>query len=66
MSGEDGNGAVHSMIEDQLRMNFYNNPREELLPKLENEIMAGARTVASAVDTLFKEFYRTMNAVDAE
>ncbi len=58
---------LHSMIEDQLRMNFYNNPRvKELLPKLENEIMAGARTVASAVDTLFKEFYRTMNAVDAE
>lgn len=53
---------MYSMINDQLRMNFYNNPHvKELLPKFENEIIAGSRTVASAVELLFKEFYQSMN-----
>lgn len=53
---------MYSMINDQLRMNFFHNVRvKDLLPKYENEIIAGSRTVASAVENLFREFYRSMN-----
>lgn len=53
---------MYSMINDQLRMNFFHNVRvKDLLPKYENEIIAGSRTVASAVEILFREFYRSMN-----
>lgn len=53
---------MYSMINDQLRMNFFHNDRvKDLLPKYENEIIAGSRTVASAVEILFREFYRSMN-----
>lgn len=56
---------MYSMINDQLRMNFFNNHRvKELLPKYENEIIAENKTVASAVDILFQEFYRSMNIDD--
>lgn len=53
---------MYSMINDQLRMSFfYNTQVKDLLPKYENEIIAGSRTVASAVESLFQEFYRSMN-----
>ncbi|GHI01050.1 methylmalonyl Co-A mutase-associated GTPase MeaB [Neobacillus kokaensis] len=48
---------LHAHIADQLHYHFYHHPQiKNLLPKLENEVIAGGKTVAAAVDILFKKF----------
>jgi LAO/AO transport system kinase len=48
---------IYSMITDQLQYSFFHHPDVKLmLPQLENEVMAGKKTVASAVETLFHAF----------
>jgi LAO/AO transport system kinase len=48
---------IYSMITDQLHYSFFHHPDVKLkLPQIENEVMAGETTVASAVDTLFSAF----------
>lgn len=48
---------LYALIADQLQYHFYHHPDiKNLLPKLENEVIAGEKTVASAVDILFKQF----------
>jgi LAO/AO transport system kinase len=49
---------LYSMITDQLHYQFFHHPEIiQELPKLENEVMAGEKTVASAVEILFKHFF---------
>lgn len=49
-----------SMIIDQLQVNFFHHPVvKELLPKFENEVIAGGRTVTSAVESLFQQYYQS-------
>jgi len=46
---------LYAMISDHLHYHFYHNPSVKAqLPKLENEVIAGEKTVASAVEQLFK------------
>jgi LAO/AO transport system kinase len=48
---------IYSMITDQLQYSFFHHPDvKQKLPKLENEVMAGEKTVAFAVETLFHAF----------
>jgi LAO/AO transport system kinase len=48
---------IYSLITDQLHFSFFHHPEVKLkLPQLENEVMAGKKTAASAVDTLFNTF----------
>lgn len=45
---------IHSMIMDQLQFSFFHHPDIKLLlPRMENEVIAGNRTVAYAVHELF-------------
>lgn len=45
---------IHSMIMDQLQFSFFYHPAvKPLLPKIENEVISGNRTVTSAVEELF-------------
>jgi LAO/AO transport system kinase len=48
---------INSMIMDQLQYSFFQHPdvRKEL-PQMENEVISGGRTVASAVEHLFALF----------
>jgi LAO/AO transport system kinase len=49
---------MNAMIIDQLLSNFYSNSMiKELLPRFENQVIAGEVTVTSAVDELFKHYY---------
>lgn len=49
---------IYSMITDQLQYSFFHHPDVKLmLPQLENEVMAGEKTTASAVDILFNAFF---------
>jgi LAO/AO transport system kinase len=53
---------LYSMIHDQLLFHFYHhNEVRNLLPKLENEVITGETTVATAVETLFQTFFSTTN-----
>lgn len=48
---------IYSLITDQLHYSFFHHPEIKLkLPQLENEVMAGKKTAASAVDILFTTF----------
>jgi LAO/AO transport system kinase len=48
---------IYSMITDQLQSSFFHHPEvKNLLPKLENEVISGDRTVTSAVETLFNVY----------
>lgn len=48
---------MKSLILDQLQAHFFYHPTvKELLPKLENEVMAGEQTVTTAVETLFAQY----------
>lgn len=48
---------MYSMIVDQLQASFFHHPDVKfLLPKLENEVITGDRTVTSAVESLFKAY----------
>ncbi|QCJ43381.1 methylmalonyl Co-A mutase-associated GTPase MeaB [Bacillus sp. S3] len=50
---------LYSMISDQLQFYFYHHTGvKNELPKLENEVIAGETTVATAVETLFKTFLK--------
>lgn len=50
---------LFSMITDQLHYQFYHHPEIiQELPKLENEVMAGEKTVATAAEILFKHFFQ--------
>lgn len=50
---------IYSMIIDQLQFSFfYNQEVKSLLPKIENEVIAGTRTVTSAVEKLFEAYAR--------
>lgn len=50
---------MRSMIIDQLQTNFFHHVVvKEILPKLENEVMAGEQTVTSAVEALFLQYYK--------
>jgi LAO/AO transport system kinase len=49
---------LHAMIADQLQYHFYHHPEIiNELPKIENEVIAGGKTVSSAVENLFKLFF---------
>ncbi len=48
---------IYSMITDQLQSSFFHHPEvKHLLPKIENEVISGGRTVTSAVESLFKAY----------
>ncbi|MEH7272597.1 methylmalonyl Co-A mutase-associated GTPase MeaB [Neobacillus vireti] len=48
---------IYSLITDQLHYSFFHHPEVKLkLPKLENEVMAGKKTAATAVEILFNTF----------
>ncbi|WP_053367060.1 methylmalonyl Co-A mutase-associated GTPase MeaB [Bacillus sp. FJAT-27245] len=48
----------HTVISDQLHYSFYQNEGvKQLLPGLENDILAGRKTAASAAEQLFGVFY---------
>ncbi|HEY2420787.1 MAG TPA: methylmalonyl Co-A mutase-associated GTPase MeaB [Neobacillus sp.] len=48
---------IYSLITDQLQYSFFHHPDVlRQLPRLENEVMSGGKTVASAVNTLFNAF----------
>lgn len=56
---EQAKDWIYSMIVDQLQFRFfYNQDVKTLLPKMENEVIAGRRTVTSAVEELFEAFNR--------
>jgi LAO/AO transport system kinase len=53
---------LYSLITDQLHYHFYHHPSvKSMLTEIENEVIAGEKTVASAVDTLFKLFLKGEN-----
>jgi LAO/AO transport system kinase len=48
---------LYAMISDQLHYHFYHHPGVKgQLPKIENEVITGEKTVASAAEQLFKIF----------
>jgi len=48
---------LYSMITDQLQFLFYHHQEvKSVLPKLENEVISGEMTVATAVELLFRTF----------
>lgn len=48
---------IYSMITDQLQYSFFHHPQVKLLlPQLENDVMAGEKTTASAVAILYNAF----------
>ncbi|WP_042458173.1 methylmalonyl Co-A mutase-associated GTPase MeaB [Neobacillus dielmonensis] len=48
---------LYSIIADQLHFQFYHHPNVKVeLPKLENQVIAGEMTVASAAETLYRLF----------
>ncbi|MEH7073954.1 methylmalonyl Co-A mutase-associated GTPase MeaB [Neobacillus drentensis] len=50
---------LYSMITDQLQFQFFHHQGvKNLLPKLENEVIAGEKTIASAVEALFTIYLR--------
>ncbi|MBA4538219.1 methylmalonyl Co-A mutase-associated GTPase MeaB [Bacillus aquiflavi] len=50
---------IYSMITDHLQASFFYHPQiKMLLPKIENEVIAGDRTVTSAVNFLFQEYQK--------
>ena len=54
---EQSKDWIYSMIVDQLQFRFFYNPEvKSLLPKMENEVIAGSRTVTSAVEELFEAY----------
>lgn len=49
---------IYAMIIDQLQSSFFHHPEvKNLLPRLENEVISGGRTVTSAVESLFKVYF---------
>lgn len=53
---------IYSLITDQLHYSFFHHPEVKIkLPQLENEVMAGEKTAASAVEILFHTFFSDRN-----
>src|SRR4051794_24447565 len=53
---------MKSMIVDQLQSSFFHNPViKEILPKVENEVISGNKTVTIAVEELFARYYQTFS-----
>jgi LAO/AO transport system kinase len=53
---------IYSLITDQLHYSFFHHPEVKLkLPQLENEVMAGEKTAATAVQILFNTFLSGKN-----
>ncbi|MCQ6273769.1 methylmalonyl Co-A mutase-associated GTPase MeaB [Bacillus sp. V3B] len=53
---------MKSMIIDQLQNLFFLHPViKELLPKVENEVISGNKTVTTAVEELFEQYYRNFS-----
>ena len=53
---------IYSLITDTLHYSFFHHPEVKLkLPQLENEVMAGERTAAMAVEILFNTFLSGKN-----
>jgi LAO/AO transport system kinase len=51
---------IYSMITDQLHYSFFHHPEvKQKLPQLENQVIAGEKTAASAVETLFTAYLAT-------
>jgi LAO/AO transport system kinase len=51
---------MRAMIIDQLQTDFFYHPVvKELLPKFENEVIAGSKTVTSAVESLFENYFKS-------
>jgi LAO/AO transport system kinase len=49
---------IYSLITDQLHYSFFHHPEVKLkLPQLENQVMAGEKTAATAVEILFQTFF---------
>lgn len=49
---------LHALMNDQLRLLFYGNPKiKNLLPTLENQVIAGDKTVTKAVQEAFTAFF---------
>lgn len=54
---------IYSLISDQLHYSFFHHPAvKQLLPQFENEVIAGEKTAASAVEILFHAFFSGMNS----
>ncbi|MBU8879307.1 methylmalonyl Co-A mutase-associated GTPase MeaB [Bacillus sp. FJAT-29790] len=52
---------IYSMIIDQLQFSFfYHQDVKQLLPKIENEVISGDRTVTSAVEELFNVYMKNL------
>ena len=52
----------YSLIEGQLHQLFYkNNIVKQLLPILENQVMAGNKTITKAVQEVFQSFLDSVN-----
>lgn len=52
---------IYSMIMDQLQFSFfYHEDVKQLLPKMENEVIAGNRTATSAVGELFEAYVKKL------
>lgn len=50
---------MYSLINDQLQKLFYQNARiRRMLPQLENEVIAGGKTVTQAVQEAFMDYYK--------
>ncbi|KAA9026228.1 methylmalonyl Co-A mutase-associated GTPase MeaB [Niallia endozanthoxylica] len=50
---------MKSMIIDQLQNSFFHNKAiKELLPKVENQVISGNKTVTSAVEELFEQYFK--------
>lgn len=51
---------MRSMIIDQLQADFFYHPIvKELLPRFENEVISGSKTVTSAVESLFQHYFKS-------
>ena len=49
---------IYSLITDQLHYSFFHHPEVKLkLPQLENQVMAGEKTAATAVEILFQTYF---------
>jgi LAO/AO transport system kinase len=52
----------YSLIQGQLHQMFYkNNTIKQLLPALENQVMAGSKTITKAVQEAFQSFLETLD-----
>jgi len=54
---------MYSLVNEQLQKRFFQNDRiKRMLPKLENEVIAGEKTVTQAVHEAFMDFYNDIES----